>query len=62
MMAAFYFVRWLIPGQDPKGSQTFATLGAVRSFVRRGQYAHPSWTAQIVRHEGGEQTVVEEVR
>jgi hypothetical protein len=46
-----------------KGSQTFLSLKAVRSYARRALYAHPTWVAQIVRHHvGGGQVVVEEVR
>ena len=46
-----------------KGSQTFLSLKAVRSYARRELYAHPTWVAQIVRHHvGGGQVVVEEVR
>jgi hypothetical protein len=62
-MAAFYFVKWFEPGQPPRGSQTFLSLKAVRSYARRALYAHPPWAAQIVRHHiGGGQVVVEEVR
>jgi hypothetical protein len=46
-----------------KGSQTFLSLKAVRSYDRRALYAHPTWVAQIVRHHVGVgQVVVEEVR
>ena len=36
-----------------KGSQTFLSLKAVRSYARRELYAHPTWVAQIVRHHVG---------
>jgi hypothetical protein len=63
-MAAFYFVRYYTePGQPPRGSRSFLSLKAVRSYARRVLYAHPNWVAQIVRHHvGGGQVVVEEVR
>jgi len=36
-----------------KGSQTFLSLKAVRSYARWELYAHPTWVAQIVRHHVG---------
>lgn len=56
----FYFIRWIVPGQEPRGSQTFATLRACVAYVRRAMYAHPTWRYQIVRQQDGEQTVVRE--
>jgi len=55
---AFFYVRWLIPGQEPRGSQTFNTERACRSYARRSLYSHPTWSAEVIRHEGGEQTVL----
>jgi hypothetical protein len=55
---AFYFVRWLIPGQEPKGPQTFNTEKACRSFARRSLLHHPHWSAEVVEHQDGEQRVL----
>jgi hypothetical protein len=57
--AGFYFVRWLIPGQEPKGSWTFNKLRACRSYARRALLHPPTWSAEIVHHQDGEQTVVQ---
>ena len=56
------FVRWLRHDGAPSGSQTFTTLRACRSYARRALLHHPTWIAQLVRHEGGgEQVVVAEI-
>jgi hypothetical protein len=55
---AFYYIRWIVPGQEPRGSQTFATEKAARSHARRSLLHHPRWSAEVVRHEGGEQTTI----
>jgi len=55
----FYFIRWLVPGHGPRGSQSFATLRACRNYARRAMYAHPSWGWEIVEHLGSAQTVID---
>lgn len=58
---AWYFILWLIPGEEPRGSQTFATKLAAYRYARSATLRHPTWRAQVVRHEDGRQTIVEEV-
>lgn len=62
MAEGWYFVRWLVPGGPPRGSQTFATLRACREHARRTLMHHSTWTAEIIRQDGVVQTVVEETR
>ena len=51
----FFFVRWIIPGQKPQGSRTFRTFEACQRYAKHALKSHPSWTAEIVRHDSGEQ-------
>ena len=61
-MTAFYFIRWIIAGEAPRGSQTFAHRDSAIKYARRARLDHPEWGDQIVRHADGEQTVVEGTR
>jgi hypothetical protein len=53
---------WRAPGQRTRGSQTFNRQDTARRYAYRAKLAHPSWSVEVIRHEGGEQTIVEEVK
>ena len=61
-MTAFFFLKFLIDGQEPRVSQTFATRDAAIRYARRARLEHAEWRYQIIRHADGKQTVVEETR
>ena len=58
MTAAFYFVRFHVPGQEPRGSQTFRLADAARRYANRVRLEHPDWRVVVIRYQGGEQTEV----
>ena len=59
-MTAFFFIRFLVPGEAPRGSQTFRLRDAATRYARRARLERPTWGYQIIRHAADGQTVVEE--